>query len=88
MMDLYLAGDLIAFSKQQFRWPSGKSIYLWSCKLGFHPSRVKPMTLKWVFTASLLDAYHYGDSVENKPASLLVPLEKALNEILPFLCGR
>ena len=26
--------------------------------LGFIPSRVKPMTLKLVFTASLLDAQH------------------------------
>ena len=37
------------------------------------------MTLKLVFTASLLDVQHYGDSVEEKPASLLVvPLGKAL----------
>ena len=33
------------------------------------PSRVKPMTLKLVFTASVLDAQHYGDNVKNKPAS-------------------
>ena len=39
---------------------------------GLIPSRVKPMTLNVVFTASLLDAQHYRDSVENKPASLLV----------------
>ena len=46
------------------------------------PSRVKPMTLNLVFTASLLDAQHYRDSVENKPASLLVvPLGKALSGI-------
>ena len=37
------------------------------------------MTIKLVFTASLLDAQHYRDSVENKPASILVvPLGKAL----------
>ena len=48
--------------------------------LGLFPSRVKPMTLKLVFTASLLDAQHQKDSVENKPASLLiVPLGKTLN---------
>ena len=35
------------------------------------PSRVKPMTLKLVFTASLLDAQHYRNNVESKPASLL-----------------
>ena len=38
------------------------------------------MTLKLVFTASLLDAQQQRDSVENKPASLLVvPLGKALS---------
>ena len=53
------------------------------------PSRVKPMTLKLVFTASLLDAQHKRDSLENKPASLLaVPLEKALSGIPPSWCGR
>ena len=46
------------------------------------PSRVKPMTLKLVFSAYLLDAHHYRDSVENKPAnSLYVPLGKALSGI-------
>ena len=35
-------------------------------------SPVKSMTLKLVFTASLCDAQHLSDSVENKPASLLV----------------
>ena len=40
------------------------------------------MTLKLVFTASLLDVQHLRDSVESKPASLLVvPLGKALNGI-------
>ena len=52
---------------------------------GLIPSRVKPMTLKLVCTASVLDAQHCGSSVENKPSSLLgVPLGKALNEISPF----
>ena len=47
--------------------------------LGLIPGRVKPMTIKMVFTTSLLDAQHYTDSVENKPASLLVvPLGNAL----------
>ena len=46
------------------------------------PSRVKPMTLKLLFAVSLLDAQHERDSVENKPASLLVvPLGKALSGI-------
>ena len=57
--------------------------------LGLIPSRVKPMTLKWVFTVYLLDAQHYRNSVENKPASLLVvPLGKALSGIPPSWCGR
>ena len=57
--------------------------------LGLIPSRVKPMTIKLVFTASLLDVRHCRDSVENKPASLLVvPLGKVLSEISPSWCGR
>ena len=56
---------------------------------GLIPNRVKPMTLKSIFTASLLDAQLQRDSVENKPASLLVvPLGKALDEIPPSWCGR
>ena len=39
------------------------------------------MTLKLVFTASLLDAQHQRDSVENKLASSLVPLGKTLSGI-------
>ena len=46
-------------------------------------------TLKMVFTASLLGALHIRDSVENKPASLLVvSLDKALNGMPLSLCGR
>ena len=46
-------------------------------------------TLKMVSTASLLGARHIRDSVENKPASLLVvSLGKALNGMPPSLCGR
>ena len=57
--------------------------------LGLIPSQVKPMTLKLVFTAPLLNAQHEKDSVENKPASLLVvPLGKALGGIPPSWCGR
>ena len=56
--------------------------------LGLIPSRVKPMTLKLVFTTSVLVAQRYRDSV-NKPASLLVvPLGKALSGIPPCWCGR
>ena len=47
------------------------------------------MTLKLIFTASLLDAQHQRDSVDNKPASLLaMPLGKALNGITPSCCGK
>ena len=54
---------------------------------GLIPSRVKPMTLKLVFTAFLLDAQRQRDSVENKLASLfVVSLGKALEEIPPFCC--
>ena len=56
---------------------------------GLIPSWVKPMTLKLVFAAFLLDAQHLRDSVENKPASLLVaPLGKALVGVVPCWCGR
>ena len=41
-----------------------------------------------VFTASLLGTQHIRDSVENKQASLLVSLGKALNGMPPSLCGR
>ena len=57
--------------------------------LGLIPSRVKPTTLNWIFTASLLDAQHLRDIVKNKPASLLVmALGTALAEIPPSWCGR
>ena len=47
---------------------------------GLNPSRAKPMTLKLVFIAFLLDAQRYRHSVDNNPASLLVvPLGKAHN---------
>ena len=55
---------------------------------GLIPSRVKPTTLKLVFTASLLDAQHYRESVENKSASLPVPLGKALTGIPPSSSSR
>ena len=46
---------------------------------GLIPSLVKPVTLKLLFTAFLLDFEHLRDSVQNKPASLpAVPLGKAL----------
>ena len=42
--------------------------------------QIKPLTLTLTFTASLLDAQQLRESVENKPASLLiVPLGKALS---------
>ena len=57
--------------------------------LGLIPSRVKLMTLKLVFKASLLDAQHQRDSAENKHAcSLIVPLGRALSGITPSWCGR
>ena len=52
---------------------------------GFILRGVKPMTVKLLFTASLFVAQHYGDSVDNKPASLLfVPLGKTLSGIPYF----
>ena len=52
-------------------------------------SCVKPMTLKLVFTAFLLNAQHSRDSVKNKLASLLVVLlGKAFSEIPLFWSGK
>ena len=49
---------------------------------GLIRSRIKPMTLKLLFKASLLDAQRLRDNVENKPERLLaVPLKKVLSEI-------
>ena len=57
--------------------------------LGLISSRVIPMTLILEFTASLLDAQHERDSVENKQVSLLVvPLRRAVIGITPSWCGR
>ena len=55
---------------------------------GLVPSRLKPMALKLILTAFLLDVQHFRDNVENKPASLLVPLGKALSGVSPSWCGR
>ena len=41
-----------------------------------------------LFTASLLGTQHKRDSVENKPARLLVFLGKPLTGMPPPLCGR
>ena len=41
-----------------------------------------------VFIASLLGAQQEGDSVENKPVSMLgVSLKDAINKMPLFLCG-
>ena len=55
---------------------------------GLNPCRVKPVALNLILTAYLFDAQHYGGSVGNKPASLLVPLVKALRGIPPSEKGR
>ena len=44
--------------------------------------------LKMVFTASLLGSQQNRDVVKNKPACLLVSLDKTLNGTTPSLCGR
>ena len=57
-----------------------------SVDLGFNPLvELYQKTLKMVSTASLLDARHLRDVMENKPASLLVvSLGKVLNGRLHF----
>ena len=49
---------LVDIMTYQLKWPSGERVCLWSCRLGLIASPVKPMTLKLLFTASLLDAQH------------------------------
>ena len=52
--------------------------------LGFDSESGQTNDFKLVFTASLLDAQPQRDSLENKPASLLVaPLGKAFGGIPP-----
>ena len=51
--------------EQQIRWPSGvERLLLDQSTWSSIPNPVKPMTLKLVFTASLLDVQHLKDSVE------------------------
>ena len=61
-----------------------------SVDLGFIPLVKSYQKTLMVFTASMLGAQHKkGDSLENKPASLLVvSLGKTLNGTPPPLCGR
>ena len=67
------------------RASASQSVDWGSFPLSSHTKRL----LKMVFTASLLGAQQIRDSVENKPASLLVvSLGKALNGMPPSLCGR
>ena len=49
---------------------------------------VQPMTIKLVFTASLLDAQHHRESVGDKSGGVLVPLEKAFGGIPSSYSGR
>ena len=51
---------------------------------GLIPSRVKLMTLKLIFTASLLDAQHLKGQWGEAGMLLVVPLGKALSGILPL----
>ena len=82
---VFSSKDLLA------RWCSSESVHFAVGRPGVpFPCRVIPKDFKqMVFTASLLGAQHMRDSVENKPASLLVvSLGKAFNGMLPSLCGR
>ena len=57
---------------KQLRWSSDIERPSRAVDSGLILSRVKPMTLKLVFTASLLVAHHLRDSVENKLTSSAV----------------
>ena len=51
-------GSLVGKDVRQLRWPSGIERLCRAVDSGLIPSRVKPLTLKLVFTTSLLDAQH------------------------------
>ena len=78
----------------QFRKPSGKSIRLWSCRLGFDPESSKSNDFKidvhsFPAQRSALKCGEQRESVENKPTSLIaVPLGKAFNGFPPSWSGR
>ena len=64
---------------------TSQSVDLGSFPKSSHTKRLQKM----VFTASLLGTQHNRNSVENKPASLLVvSLGKTHKEKPPSLCGR
>ena len=87
-----MAGNLPVKFLFQLRWPRGKSVCFWSCRLGFDSESGQTNGLKsgiHSFPARPSALNGLSDSVENKPASLLVlPLGKALGGIPPSWCGR
>ena len=72
----------------QLRRPSGKSVRLWSCRLGFDSESGYTHDLKIGIHDFLACRLALRDNLYSKPASLLVPLGKALSKIRPSWCGR
>ena len=68
--------------------PSGKSVFLWNCKLGFDSESGQTNDLKIGIHSFPAGRSATGNNVENKPASLLVLLGKAISKIPPSWCGR
>ena len=87
-----MAQVLHRFNQLPARWCRGESVHVVVGRPGVHSlSRVIPKDFKkWYSQLSCLAlSIKKKDSVENKPASLLVvSLGKALNGTPPPLCGR
>ena len=81
-----LTNSCVIFDYEQLGWPSGKSAASGAVDLGLIPSRVKQMTFE--IGIYRFSAWRSAVQWENKPASLLVPLGRALSEIPPPWCGR
>ena len=79
--------------EEQLRWESGKgSSASEAASSDLIPSRVKPMTSKLVFTASLLDAQHLRNNLDKIFVYLhkifVYLLEKELRGIIPSQSSR
>ena len=71
------------------RWPSGISVRLGSCRLEFDSKSGQTNDFKIGIQSQLpCLTLSIKGTVKNKPASLLVPLGKALSRIPPSWCGR
>ena len=85
-LDLLLSKRLEIITDQMAEWYRASASG--SVDWGLIPSRVKPMTLKLVYTASLLDVQHFkGQCGESRQVYLLCRWERHFTEF-PHLIDR